>query len=95
MSCGAPAAHIVIYPYKEGDVSGRLLVYCDSCAQRPGAIVVLPERLLDEDPNATLEFLYGHRLTHTNPEVIRELLHVPASSWTVTAERTIRQSESP
>ena len=95
MSCGSPAAHLVIYPYNEGDASGRLLVYCDSCVQRPGAIVVLPERLLDEDANATLEFLYGHRLTKTNPTAVRELLDVPAGSWVVTAERATRQSGMP
>lgn len=94
MSCGSPAAHIVIYPYNQGDANGRLLVYCDQCGKRPGALVVLPVRLLDEDGEGTLQFLYGQGLTLTSPEAVGEMLGVPEGPWTATAERAIRQAGS-
>lgn len=94
MSCGGRAASIVIFPYNPGDQSGRLLVYCDDCANRPGVLVKLPVALLDEDANGTLEFLYSRRLTLTGPDVLAEVIDVPPGNWSKTAARAIRESES-
>lgn len=87
-SCGGPAAYIVVFPYNRGDPSGRLMLYCERCAGRPDLLVKLPIRILDEDPSATLEFLYGHGLTLTDPEMVAEMLGVAPGRWRVVADWT-------
>lgn len=93
-SCGGQANHIVIYPYNEGDTSGRLMLYCQRCARRPGLLVKLPIRVLDEDPSVTLEFLYGHGLTLTNPGIVAEMLGVAPGRWRVVADWAVAHQDS-
>jgi hypothetical protein len=94
--CGKDPDWLVTRPHERGaaPAPGRLLVYCDSCRTESAEhlATVLPLAMLRLDPTSILTLLYRSGATHSEPQMVADMLGLPPSTWLEAAEAAVARA---